>query len=145
MKCQECDNAAVLHTTDIVNGKPVSHHVCSEHASDVLRADRLTPQQVPAPIVRQVMTDPQLRTALLDPAARQKLAAGLLPSLIVALNDAQPEVRIQAAFRIMAFGADAESAIEPLRETLNDEDARVRKIAGAAIVQIQSGNGWSLV
>jgi HEAT repeat protein len=105
----------------------------------------LTPQQVPAPLVRQVMTDPQLRTALLDPAARQKLAAWLLPSLIVALNDVQPEVRIQATFRIMAFGADAESAIEPLRETLNDEDARVRKIAGAAIVQIQSGDCWSLV
>lgn len=36
MKCQKCDNPATFHITEILDGKPVEIHLCSEHAQEYL-------------------------------------------------------------------------------------------------------------
>jgi hypothetical protein len=141
MKCQACTNAATRHITDIVAGQAVEYHVCEAHAQDL---DTLGPRQgvnrsVPGPLA--FFSDPQLGDALNDPAARQKVAAHLLPPLCLALLDEKPEVRILAAFRLMMFGPDARSAAGALRAALQDPDERVRKAVDFALEFIETKNG----
>jgi hypothetical protein len=83
--------------------------------------------------------DPELRAAISDPAARQKLAAHLLPALCLALLDEQPEVRVAAVYRLFRFGPDAQSASGALRDALRDPDGRVRKATEIALKVIESG------
>ena len=85
------------------------------------------------------LTDPQLRAAVFDEAARQRLAAHLLPALCLALLDQSPEVRVAAAYQLMCFGRDARSASGALRDAMTDPDERVRKAARIALQLIESG------
>jgi HEAT repeat protein len=84
------------------------------------------------------MEDPELCELLRDQEARQKVAAGLLPPLCLALLDQKPAVRVAAAFRLMALGPDAQSALGALRDALKDPDERVRKAAAIALEHIQN-------
>ena len=139
MKCQKCDNDASHHITELVNGTPVEYHVCEKHGNDLSSLKGLQPGKSP---LMSVYLDLELRTALDDQDARNKVSARILPSLCLALTDERAEVRIQAAFRLMSLGKDAESVLNTLRDALEDEDERVQKIARAAIEHINCGESW---
>jgi hypothetical protein len=136
MKCQKCDNHASQHITEMVDGAPVEYHVCEEHGNDLSSIKGLQPG---TSSLTSVFSDPDLRAALADQDARNKVSAWVLPSLCLALVDERAEVRIHAAFRLMSLGKDAESVLDALRDALDDEDERVQKIAKAAIEHIQEG------
>lgn len=130
MKCQACNEPATCHVTDIVGGKPFEYHVCEEHLDTL---DTLKGQQPKSPPWDQL----GILEAFADPAARQKMAAYLLPALCLALLDVQPEVRIRAADWLMALGSDAQSALGALQDALADPDERVRCVAAFVIEHIR--------
>ena len=136
MKCEVCGEIAIHHVTEVINGKPVEHHVCEAHL-----AASGTPDYPPAPPPRSALgelwSDTSIRQALKDEVSREILIAYLLPSLCEALRDRHPDVRLRAAFMLASLGVDAESTRGALRDALKDESAIVRKVAGAAIEQIQ--------
>ena len=36
LKCQQCDNAATFHITELTGGEPQELHLCEEHARQYL-------------------------------------------------------------------------------------------------------------
>jgi HEAT repeat protein len=76
--------------------------------------------------------------ALGDQETVKNLAAYLPPALCLALLDPEPEVRVVAAFQLMAFGRDAQSAAEALKDALQDPDKRVQQAARIALEYVQS-------
>jgi hypothetical protein len=137
MKCQACDQAASHHVTEMVSGKPVQYHVCDTHLRGLEELERTTKASTPGTGFAAFLRDGELRKALLNQDARQKVAAHLLPPLCLALLDQKPEVRIFAAFRLMAFGSDAQSTVGALQDALQDADERVRQAARIALEYIQ--------
>ena len=140
MKCQKCDKAATHHVTEFAAGERVEFHVCEAHVQELdgmkpRRVSRLGRSRVS---VREFLLDAELRECLLDPLARDKYIAFLLPALFLALLDERPEVRIIAAFKLMRLGSDARSAVGALRDALQDQDARVRKAAEIALEHMES-------
>jgi HEAT repeat protein len=67
---------------------------------------------------------------------RMDEAAQIVPSLINALKDRQPDIRLSAAIKLGLFGESANEAIPALQQRLNDGDARVREAAGIALTRI---------
>ncbi len=131
MKCQECDAPATHHVTELVRGEPTEYHVCDTHLKAL---ETLQPARPHAPDTgfAAFTGDPTLAEALQNAVAWEKAAAYQLPALCLALHDENPEVRVLAAFRLMAFGADAESTLGALQEATRDPDERVRKAAKLA-------------
>jgi hypothetical protein len=123
--------------TEIVAGKPVEYHLCDTHLQDVEKLEPVGKSHGPATGFCTFVGEPGLREMLRDPEARQKVAACLLPPLCLALLDEKPEVRVVAAFQLMAFGPDAQSVSGALRDALKDSDERVRKAAEIALEYIQ--------
>jgi hypothetical protein len=138
MKCQRCDQPATLHVTDVVDGQAVDYHVCENHFQEIGSLPPATPSGNAPGDLGAFFNDPRLREALFDPAAREKVAAYLLPALCLALLDERPEVRVAAAFRLMTFGGDARSTLGALRDACHDPDERVRKAAEVAMQIIQN-------
>jgi hypothetical protein len=138
MKCQACDKAAVHHVTEIVAGAPAEYHVCEDHLQTL---DSMGPPRI-APVVEngfgEFLRVPELVAALRDEETQKKVAAYLLPPLCLALLDPRPEVRVAAAFRLMALGENAQSAVGALQDALQDSDERVRQAARIARESIQS-------
>jgi hypothetical protein len=130
MKCQQCTNPATMHITEIVDGAPVEYHLCEQHlaALETLQPSPLSPHDTGG--VLQAMS---------NPAARQKMAAHLLPALCLALLDEQADVRVLASFWLSQLGEDAHSALGALRTNLTHPEERVRNAAEFAIKAIQSG------
>ncbi len=60
-------------------------------------------------------------------------AAEIVPALIEALQDEEPEVRRSAAFGLGTFGEQAKDAVPALQAALNDPASEVRKAAGVAL------------
>jgi hypothetical protein len=144
MKCQACAEEATVHVTEIVAGKPVEYHVCGTHLQGL---DTLAPAGVftePARGIGAFFNDARLREAWRDPAARETIAAHLVPALCLALLDQNAAVRVHAAFRLMALGGDARSALGALRDALRDPDERVRAAAEIAVeyIQTEPDPGW---
>jgi HEAT repeat protein len=142
MKCQACVKAATIHMTEIVAGGAVEYHVCEKHAEELsqLKPGALAAlAQEPYSGLMTLLNDPEVRKALKDPVAKEKMAAYQLPALCLALLDENPAVRIEAGFHLMYWGADAKAALGALKDALKDADERVRKVAAAAIQQIESG------
>jgi hypothetical protein len=139
MKCQACDEQATNHITEVNAGTPVEYHVCDKHLQDLNISELEAGQNRLIKTYGAFWTDPEFRVALLDPAAREKIAAYLLPALCLALLDTKPEVRIVSVFGLMQLGTNAKSAVEALRNALLDEDQRVRKAAEIAIGWIETG------
>jgi hypothetical protein len=138
MKCQECDQPATHHVTEIVAGEPVEYHVCDSHLDQL---DTLKPGSLPGKPATGFGTffaDPDLRQALEDPAVRQRIAAHMLPALCLALLDQKAEVRIAAAFHLMLLGCRAVTAAGALRDALQDPDPRVARAAKAALESVES-------
>jgi HEAT repeat protein len=100
-----------------------------------LRADAATllPQLAAA-----ATTDPDaiVRAAALAAVAQVAPTDRKLPVLLKGLADAEGSVRLVAAARLRALGAEAKSAAGPLAEALGDSDARVRDAAAAALLQL---------
>ncbi len=49
MKCQQCDNTATFHITELTDGSPQELHLCEEHARDYLApSQEEMPAAVPA-------------------------------------------------------------------------------------------------
>lgn len=69
---------------------------------------------------------------------RTEDAAVIVPALIEALKDKQPDIRLSAAIKLGSFGDRAKEAIPALQAALQDRDARVREAAGIAISRIDS-------
>jgi hypothetical protein len=134
MLCQACSKSAICHVTEIVAGKPVEYHVCEEHLQEL---EELKPARIAEPRSGGIW-DRVFRDAASDSAARQKLAAFLLPALCLALLDEKPEVRILAVFRLMLLGPEARSTMGALRDALQDADERVRKAASIAAELIEN-------
>lgn len=134
MKCQECDQQATTHVTEIVAGKAVEYHVCEAHLQ---KLEDLEPA-LPGRKGVAAFFDPKLTEALSNPVAREKIASHLLPALCLALLDESPEVRVVAAFRLMMLGSDARSTLGALQDALSDPDERVRQAAQIALEFIQS-------
>jgi hypothetical protein len=137
MNCHVCGKIAIHHVTEIINGKPAEVHVCEAHL-----AEAGSPKYPPAPptqrsLLAEIWSDASFRYALQDAVSREMLIAYLLPPLCEALRDRHPEVRLRAAFMLASLGIDAESAHGALRDALADENLLVRKVAAAAIEQIQ--------
>jgi HEAT repeat protein len=62
----------------------------------------------------------------------------VLPALIGALKDDDPEVRTTAILALVKFGRDATEAVPTLTEVQRgDTDDRVRAYAGKALAKIQ--------
>lgn len=133
MKCQQCNEPATHHVTDLVHGGPVEYHVCERHVQDVGTLKPAPGEKVLFPC-GTLWGDPHLRKA-----AQQKMAAYILPALCMALLDEQPEVRVVAALNLMQLGANAQSALGALRDALADQDERVRAAAKMAIEFIETG------
>jgi HEAT repeat protein len=77
---------------------------------------------------------------LVDPATLKNVGrhkAALIQSLIGALNDKDPGVRLQAAGSLGVLGADAKSAVEELTARLKDPHPDVCRVAAAALKKIQ--------
>jgi HEAT repeat protein len=138
MKCQACDQAATHHVTEIVAGEAVEYHVCDTHLQNLEGLDKATREPKPSTGYAAFWANRELKAALRDEAARQKVAAHLLPPLCLALLDPRPEVKVVAAFRLMAFGPDARSVVGALQNALQDADERVRQAARIALEYIQS-------
>jgi HEAT repeat protein len=60
-------------------------------------------------------------------AGLEPLTAAQVPALEAALGEKAPAVRLYAANALGKIGADAGSAVLPLRQTLKDDDAAVRR------------------
>jgi hypothetical protein len=145
MKCQACDGVATNHVTEIRAGQPVEFHVCDAHLQ-TLDSVQTSPR---APTCHDGLTAflqaPELAAVLRDKETRKKVVAYLLPTLCLALLDQKPEVRVMAAFRLMALGEDAQSAVGALQDALEDSDERVRQAAKIAMDSIQrKGFLWPL-
>jgi HEAT repeat protein len=134
MKCQACEEQATHHVTELVAGKPEEYHVCEKHLQDLKGLEPERARQPPP-----FLDDPEVRKALKDPVAAEKMSAYLLPVLCLALLDPNPEVRISSVFHLMGHGVFGKSAIQALRNALLDEDQRVRKAANVAIDWIETG------
>lgn len=87
------------------------------------------------------------RTSANDPDARVRSAALVaitqiadpqtsLQTLIKALGDNDPAVRLVAASRLRLLGSMAASAVDPLLAALGDTDMRVREAAAQALIAI---------
>lgn len=68
---------------------------------------------------------------------RSKDAARIVPALIEALKDTEPDIRRSAALGLRSFGPEAKDAIAPLQKALADRDARVREAARLALARIE--------
>jgi hypothetical protein len=132
MKCQQCEQAAKVHITELVNGQPVESHVCEKHAADI---DSLQGSAVPGTHSR--LPSPAAFEAIADASAREKLAAYLLPVLCLALRDEIIEVRVLACWWLSRLGENAQSAVGALRDALQDPDERVRDVAAVALERIE--------
>jgi hypothetical protein len=131
MKCQECNEPATCHVTEIVAGKAVEYHVCEKHACELDSLQGKEAKQHPL----GPMSGPF--EVLLDPVAREKLAAYLLPPLCLALLDENPAVRSLAAVWLSQIHEEAASAAGALRAALEDPDERVRSAARFALDMIE--------
>jgi HEAT repeat protein len=60
----------------------------------------------------------------------------VVPALVEALKDKEPDVRWSAAIKLGTFGDRAREALPALEAVLNDHDARVREAAGKAMSRI---------
>jgi len=138
MKCQACDKPATLHVTDIVDGHPVERHVCDMHLETLEQCETTSKPDMRAKGFPAFITDTELGAILRDKETREKPAAYFLPPLCLALLDPKPEARVMAAFQLMMFGTDAQSAVGALQGALQDSDERVRKAARIALEHIQS-------
>lgn len=139
MKCQACDDSATIHVTEIVDGKLAEYHVCEKHPLEISSLKGTQPH--PPSTASTLWQDGEIEKAFLDPVARQKMAAYLLPALCVSLLDQNADVRVLSAFRMMQLGSDARSALGALRDALNDANERVRRVAEVAIEFIQPEQG----
>jgi HEAT repeat protein len=77
---------------------------------------------------------------LVDPATLKNVGrhkAALIQSLIGALNDKDPGVRLQAAGALGVLGTDAKSAVEELTARLKDPHPDVCRVVAAALKKIQ--------
>jgi HEAT repeats len=63
-------------------------------------------------------------------------AAQVVPALIDALKDKEPDIRWSAAIGLGTFGDQAKDAIPALQAALSDRDARIREAAGKALTRI---------
>jgi HEAT repeat protein len=68
---------------------------------------------------------------------KKRDAAKVIPALVEALQDKDPDIRISAAIGLGYFGDEAKEAIPPLQAALRDRDPRVREAAGHAIARIR--------
>ena len=105
MKCQECDDAATKHVTEFVDSRPIEYHVCEKHFATLNSLKGHDPTKSQSPMA-QLWSDPAVRDAFFDTDSQHKIAAYLLPSLILALADEDAGVRIQAALELMQLGCD---------------------------------------
>jgi hypothetical protein len=138
MNCQECGEVATHHVTEIVAGKLVEYHVCDKHVQELGTIEPFSWPYQHATGFMAFFQDPQLQEALREPAARQELAAHVLPALCLALLNERPEVRIVSAFRLLLLGADGRPAAGALRDALRDPDERVRKAARIALEWVET-------
>jgi HEAT repeat protein len=67
---------------------------------------------------------------------RTEDAAQVVPALIEALKDPQPDVRLSAAIGLGGYGDRAKDAIPALQTAVGDRDARVSREAGKALTLI---------
>lgn len=126
MKCQKCDNPATLHVTEVVDGNHVGYSLCETHAGEFQSSSGMPAEQKS---VMSLFWDPEVSRILSDGESRQRMSAYLLPTLCVALTDEEPGVRVLAALGMLFLGSDARSALSAVRDALNDDDHRVRKVA----------------
>lgn len=138
MKCQECDQAATHHVTEVMAGEFVEYHVCEKHLADVDTLEAANPKE-PTEGFGAFFSDATLRAALNDDDAQEKMAAHQLPALCLALLDLKPEVKVFAVYCLMRLGPNAGSASGALCDALQDADERVRKAARIALKYIESG------
>ena len=64
---------------------------------------------------------------------RRADAAQVVPALIEALNDKEPDIRRGAAFGLGTFGDQGKEAVPALVARLSDKDTGVRKAAGTSL------------
>ena len=72
----------------------------------------------------------------IGPAAAKN--EGAVSALIVALKDAERNVRWGAAYALGRIGPDAKDAVPALTEVLKDEDQNVRNSAEEALKRIKA-------
>jgi HEAT repeat protein len=70
---------------------------------------------------------------------RKEEAALVIPALIEALKDREPDIRLSAAIGLGTFGDQARDGISSLQAMQRDADARVRRAAGIALSRIDPG------
>ena len=68
--------------------------------------------------------------------ALARIGADAVPELVSALNDSNPQVRLQAARALARIGPDAAPAVQALTEHLTDVNPLVRQNAARALGQI---------
>ena len=133
MKCEICDNKARHHLTEMTEGVPLTIHVCDEHFSpssaDVasIKARRSQKSRL-----QTLLEDNDTLAAYSDLEARAELSKYEFPALCAALTDANPNVRVQAAIR-MLHASDQIAAARELKTIQDDPDELVAKVARAAI------------
>jgi HEAT repeat protein len=62
--------------------------------------------------------------------------AQVIPALIEALRDKEPDIRWSAAIGLGVYGEQARDAIPALQSAQKDRDGRVREAAGRALARI---------
>jgi hypothetical protein len=130
MNCQECDEPATCHISEIVE-----KDLCDAHAEKLYGVKPKPIEPTPAGEFWQLSA---LAAALRDSAGQQQFAAHLLPVLCLALLDKNPVVRVLAARGLLLLGRHAQSASGALRDALGDADQRVRKAVQLALQHIQT-------
>ncbi len=144
MKCEHCDNPAVVHATDMVNGVPREFHLCEEHAKQ--RLGEYPPRPLLPAGPDRACWDAHFRTlegwGLLGKTWAESVDPHVAVSQYVELLKHQdPQLRYYGARSLGQMGAAAKEAIPHLHQLLEDEDEYVRRAAKEALRQIEGGKG----
>lgn len=140
MKCECCENPAVIHATEIVSGAPREHHYCAEHAERHLgehfaRVSSLS--RLDAAAIARLAAEMEEAGVPGKPYWRCVTPQLLVPELVKALSHPEPDLRYLAAVWLGGFGPDAKEAIPQLRVALDDENEDVRRAAKDALRRIE--------
>jgi HEAT repeat protein len=146
MKCQEqgCQETAINHVTEIVEGNAAEFHLCENHVKEFFsgeetRGDRLR-KMVDAESMNQAALTAVGAKVWVQYAiglfSRYK-AGGALPALIELLHDADANVRWVAVMTLSRIGQGNSAVAAALRESSQDDDEEVRAAATWALTRIE--------
>lgn len=64
MKCQKCDNQAIFHITELMDGEPVVLHLCEQHANEYLH--KTPPAEDGESETNESMESPKKKTGITE-------------------------------------------------------------------------------